>query len=175
MLNDGDEVLIPSPDYPLWTASVILNGGKAVHYPCPPEKKFQMQGLIVEADENEYLTFYFFSRNGSSNPQVRADSWKDGVLTKQNSVAVSSADPRLALRVTRTGDTWDVAYQAADQASWTTFSTFNYALPVTEAGIFAGNVAPSGGSSPGVSARLSKACTTFSCSTSQRSFWSNSD
>lgn len=33
-LNDGDEVLIPSPDYPLWTASVVLNGGRAVHYPC---------------------------------------------------------------------------------------------------------------------------------------------
>jgi alanine-synthesizing transaminase len=33
-LNVGDEVLIPSPDYPLWTAAVVLNGGKAVHYPC---------------------------------------------------------------------------------------------------------------------------------------------
>jgi alanine-synthesizing transaminase len=40
LLNDGDEVLVPSPDYPLWTASVVLNGGKAVHYPCPPDKKF---------------------------------------------------------------------------------------------------------------------------------------
>ena len=33
LLNDGDEVLIPSPDYPLWTAAVTLNGGRAVHYP----------------------------------------------------------------------------------------------------------------------------------------------
>jgi alanine-synthesizing transaminase len=41
LLNDGDEVLIPSPDYPLWTASVRLNGGRAVHYPCPPDKRFQ--------------------------------------------------------------------------------------------------------------------------------------
>jgi alanine-synthesizing transaminase len=41
LLNDGDEVLIPSPDYPLWTAAVTLNGGGAVHYPCPPEKQFQ--------------------------------------------------------------------------------------------------------------------------------------
>jgi alanine-synthesizing transaminase len=40
LLNDGDEVLIPTPDYPLWTASVTLNGGKAVHYPCPPERGF---------------------------------------------------------------------------------------------------------------------------------------
>jgi alanine-synthesizing transaminase len=40
LLNEGDEVLIPSPDYPLWTASVTLNGGKAVHYPCPPSNNF---------------------------------------------------------------------------------------------------------------------------------------
>ncbi len=34
LLNDGDEVLVPSPDYPLWTAATILNRGRAVHYPC---------------------------------------------------------------------------------------------------------------------------------------------
>jgi alanine-synthesizing transaminase len=34
LLNDGDEVLIPSPDYPLWTAAVTLSGGRAVHYRC---------------------------------------------------------------------------------------------------------------------------------------------
>ena len=35
LLDPGDEVLIPAPDYPLWTAATILNAGKAVHYPCP--------------------------------------------------------------------------------------------------------------------------------------------
>ena len=34
LLNSGDEVLIPSPDYPLWTACVTLAGGTAVHYLC---------------------------------------------------------------------------------------------------------------------------------------------
>lgn len=34
LLDDGDEVLVPSPDYPLWTACVTLAGGKAVHYIC---------------------------------------------------------------------------------------------------------------------------------------------
>ena len=32
LLNDGDEILIPSPDYPLWTATATLAGGKVVHY-----------------------------------------------------------------------------------------------------------------------------------------------
>ncbi len=34
LLNNGDEVLIPAPDYPLWTAAVSLSGGKPVHYIC---------------------------------------------------------------------------------------------------------------------------------------------
>ena len=34
MLDDGDEVLIPAPDYPLWTAATCLAGGRAVHYLC---------------------------------------------------------------------------------------------------------------------------------------------
>ena len=37
LLNNGDEVLIPAPDYPLWTACVNLAGGKAVHYICDEE------------------------------------------------------------------------------------------------------------------------------------------
>ena len=34
LLNNGDEMLVPAPDYPLWTASVTLAGGNAVHYIC---------------------------------------------------------------------------------------------------------------------------------------------
>src|SRR2546430_7282517 len=40
LLNPGDEVLVPSPDYPLWTAAVTLNRGRAVHYACRPENAF---------------------------------------------------------------------------------------------------------------------------------------
>jgi alanine-synthesizing transaminase len=40
LLNEGEEVLVPSPDYPLWTAAVTLNRGRAVHYPCRPENRF---------------------------------------------------------------------------------------------------------------------------------------
>jgi alanine-synthesizing transaminase len=37
LLNNGDEVLIPAPDYPLWTAAVALSGGTAKHYICDDE------------------------------------------------------------------------------------------------------------------------------------------
>lgn len=40
LCNDGDEILIPSPDYPLWTASAFLSGGKAVHYLCDEENNW---------------------------------------------------------------------------------------------------------------------------------------
>ena len=40
LLDDGDEVLIPSPDYPLWTACVTLAGGKAVHYVCDEQAEW---------------------------------------------------------------------------------------------------------------------------------------
>ncbi len=40
LLNDGDEVLIPMPDYPLWTASVAFSGGNPVHYKCDEEENW---------------------------------------------------------------------------------------------------------------------------------------
>jgi alanine-synthesizing transaminase len=49
LLNPGDEVLVPSPDYPLWTASVNLNTGRAVHYPCRPERGFVPSPEDIEA------------------------------------------------------------------------------------------------------------------------------
>jgi alanine-synthesizing transaminase len=50
LLNPGDEVLVPSPDYPLWTAAVNLNTGRAVHYPCHAAQSF-----IPDPDELESL------------------------------------------------------------------------------------------------------------------------
>lgn len=40
LLNNDDEVLIPAPDYPLWTASVVLSGGNPVHYQCDEENSW---------------------------------------------------------------------------------------------------------------------------------------
>ncbi|ANI99011.1 aminotransferase [Polynucleobacter wuianus] len=40
LLNDGDEVLVPTPDYPLWTAAVSLSSGTPVHYLCDESKEW---------------------------------------------------------------------------------------------------------------------------------------
>ena len=50
LLNPGDEVLVPSPDYPLWTAAVNLNTGRAVHYPC-----HALNAFVPDPDEIEAL------------------------------------------------------------------------------------------------------------------------
>ena len=49
LLNDGDEMLIPAPDYPLWTAAVNLSGGRAVHYLCNEDNDWAPDLADMEA------------------------------------------------------------------------------------------------------------------------------
>ncbi len=49
LLNPGDEVLVPSPDYPLWSAAVTLNGGVPLYYDCLPSNGFVPDPGTVEA------------------------------------------------------------------------------------------------------------------------------
>jgi len=50
LLDIGDEVLLPSPDYPLWSAATVLNDGRAVYYPCPASRQH-----LPDPDEIEAL------------------------------------------------------------------------------------------------------------------------
>jgi alanine-synthesizing transaminase len=50
LLQPGDEVLLPSPDYPLWSAATILNGGRPRYYPCPASR-----GHLPDPDQVEAL------------------------------------------------------------------------------------------------------------------------
>ena len=49
LVDDGDEILVPSPDYPLWTAQVTLSGGRAVHYPCDESNGWMPDLDAIEA------------------------------------------------------------------------------------------------------------------------------
>ena len=49
LLNPGDEVLLPSPDYPLWSAAVALNDGVQRYYDCLPDKAFQPDVEQIES------------------------------------------------------------------------------------------------------------------------------
>lgn len=52
LLNPGDEILIPSPDYPLWTAAVSMAGGTPVHYRCDEEDNWQPDVQDIESKIN---------------------------------------------------------------------------------------------------------------------------
>ncbi|MDI3329623.1 MAG: pyridoxal phosphate-dependent aminotransferase [Micrococcus sp.] len=49
LVDDGDEVLIPAPDYPLWTGATTLSGGRAVHYRCVEEEGWAPDLEDIEA------------------------------------------------------------------------------------------------------------------------------
>lgn len=49
LLDPGDEVLLPSPDYPLWSAATILNDGRPVYYQCLPKDDFQPDPDEIES------------------------------------------------------------------------------------------------------------------------------
>ena len=49
LLNNGDEVLVPAPDYPLWTASTSLAGGKAIHYLCDEQQDWEPDIADIES------------------------------------------------------------------------------------------------------------------------------
>jgi len=53
LLDNGDEILIPTPDYPLWTAAVNLSGGKAVHYICDEKSKWYPDLDDIRSKVNE--------------------------------------------------------------------------------------------------------------------------
>lgn len=52
LLDGGDELLVPSPDYPLWTAAVNLAGGKAVHYTCDEQSQWYPDINDIKAKVN---------------------------------------------------------------------------------------------------------------------------
>ena len=52
LINDGDEVLIPAPDYPLWTASVKLSGGNPIHYICDEKESWFPSLTDIESKIN---------------------------------------------------------------------------------------------------------------------------
>ena len=52
-LDDGNEILVPAPDYPLWTGAITLSGGTAVHYRCDEENGWSPDLADIEAKITE--------------------------------------------------------------------------------------------------------------------------
>ena len=106
-------------------------------------QRFQMQGVLVEEDSDDFLRFDF--HGDGTNTRIFAASFTGGTpLERVNSVITDTHVAPLYMRVKREGDQWG-QYYSYDGLGWTSSVSFTHPLTVTEVGAFVGN---DGGSSP---------------------------
>jgi alanine-synthesizing transaminase len=93
LLNAGDEVLVPSPDYPLWSAAVALNGGKARYYPCDPQRAFQPDVERIESLINKRTrAIVIINPNNPSGAVYSSDTLQGLVRLAEDNGLVVLAD-----------------------------------------------------------------------------------
>ncbi len=101
-------------------------------------EQYQMQGIIVEADSNNFLRFDFYDDgNAPGTLKIFAASFSGGTATPINDLEISAGNP-LFMKIRRSGNTW-TQYYSYNGTSWTIAKSFSHALVVTAAGVFAGN------------------------------------
>ncbi|WP_172300496.1 Ig-like domain-containing protein [Pseudoruegeria sp. HB172150] len=144
------ELVTPDGDHDVWDAN---NGVRAMQdasdtdfqietrFLTTPTEKFQLQGLLVEQDEDNWLRFDTYS--DGNNLYAFAAITVDGDSTSAFKVAIPEGTAPY-LRLTRTGDTWTFEY-SQDGLTWTTAGSFDHALTVSQTGVFAGNTGNASG------------------------------
>ena len=76
LLDTGDEILIPSPDYPLWTACATLAGGTPVHYVCDEEAEWNPDLADIESKITPATkAIVIINPNNPTAPSTRARCW----------------------------------------------------------------------------------------------------
>jgi uncharacterized repeat protein (TIGR02543 family) len=102
-----------------------------------PSLRYQLQGFIVMEDADTYIRFDI--HHDGTSPRIFAGT-VDGINPPVTRVNLGLASVPPYLRVTRTGNTWQYQY-SNDGSIWTTAGSFNRAIVVSKAGLFAGNSA----------------------------------
>ena len=96
---------------------------------------YQMQGVLVEQDENDMMRLEFL--NDGSSFRIFAASFTDGVSNVKYYVSIANGNP-LYMRVRRVGDLWTQSY-SYDGVNWTDMNSFVHAMMVTSISPYAGN------------------------------------
>lgn len=103
-------------------------------------QRFQIQGIIVEQDTDNYIRMEFY-HNGTS-VHVFAAYMADGVIADNANTAITvPAGAALYMQVGRAGNTWS-QYYSVDGENWIENAEFNHELTVVSAGVYGGNVDP---------------------------------
>ncbi len=106
-------------------------------FETPLTERYQLEGMIVEQDPNNYLRVEFHS--DGTGVKLYVASFADGVPTTQKYQSVPNGPP-LYMRVHRASNDWTVSYSTNGAAlSWVNLSSFEVPLAVTAVGVYAGN------------------------------------
>ncbi|MEM9011053.1 MAG: cadherin-like domain-containing protein, partial [Pseudomonadota bacterium] len=149
------ELVTPDGSYDVWNTN---NGARAmqavpdedftveVKFLTTPTERFQIQGLLVEGDAQNWLRFDTYT--DGNKLYAFAASTVNGTSSMELRVTIPEGTAEY-LQLTRSGDLWTFAY-SQDGVSWTSAGSFNHAIAATAAGVFAGNV----GNATGYTARV---------------------
>ena len=76
LLNNGDEILIPAPDYPLWTATATLSGGKVVHYICDEQSEWYPDMDDIRSKiTDKTKAIVIINPNNPQEPYIQKTCW----------------------------------------------------------------------------------------------------
>ena len=117
-----------------------------VKFESEPSQAYQLQGLLIEQDSDNYLRVDFYSDN--TNLRMFAARFEGGVPTVITNETITGGTA-LFLRLTRQGDAWTYQY-SDDGSNWTGAGNFTYGLSVSAVGVFVGN----GGGNPAYTATV---------------------
>ncbi|UWR25823.1 cadherin-like domain-containing protein [Sulfitobacter sp. S223] len=150
-VSDGYLVLdTPDGTFDAWNTNGTARAMQAVqnadfafssHFLTVPDEQYEMQGLLVEQDASNWIRFDTFS-DGNKLFAFAAVTI-NGTSTKKFQVEIPP-DGAPYLRMERIGNTWTCLY-SVDNENWTVAGVFEQSLAVSQAGVFAGNLAGSNG------------------------------
>lgn len=98
------------------------------------DDRIQIQGMLIEADANNYVRVNFQWDN--TNYKILAYSFSNGSPTKRIDTTITNVSP-IYMQVQRVGNEWTVRY-SADGKAWTPLTPFTFAMTPTSAGVFVG-------------------------------------
>lgn len=114
-----------------------------VKFESQVEERFQIQGIIVEQDTDNFMRMEFF--HDGTDTHVFAAYMQNGELTaNKNTIVAVPSGVSLYMRLGRSGNTWTQEY-SFDGVTWVNNATFDHTLTVARGGVYGGNVDPAPG------------------------------
>lgn len=149
MTGSRMEISVPSgTSHDIWTNNrnaprimQQISGGDFeldVKFDSPMNSRYQLQGVLAEADSQNFLR-YNFQHDGTSY-RIAAYTVVGNVATTRIDQAIG-INPPMYLRTNRTGNTWTLSY-SGDGQNWTQATQFTHNLEATSLGVFVGNASP---------------------------------